>query len=273
MDTECVLWDVTDGVCTITFNRPERNNAQTPELERRFVALLRQADRDISVKAVIVTGAGRSFCPGGDVANLDAIAGGDGFDEQIPRVLARYGVAVRKPVVAAVNGACAGSGLVYALSSDVRYASSTAKFGTAFVRIGLAAERAMSWYLPRIVGLGAALDLLLSGRVIGAEEALELGLVSKVVEPDELMPVTVAWARDVARNCSPRSMAVIKAQTYRDTSIDLMQSIGESADSTFQLLSNPDLLEGVEAFRSRRPPEFAPLDPPPFSWDVPGGGS
>jgi enoyl-CoA hydratase/carnithine racemase len=266
MSDDIVLWEVKDGVGIITLNRPERHNAQSQPLERRYVDLLAQADRDPDVRVVVITGAGPAFCVGGDMDSLEQ----GGWDEQIPRVLTRFNVSVRKPVVAAVNGACAGSGLVYALSSDIRFASTTAKFATGFVRLGLAAERGVSWYLPQIVGLASALDMLLSGRVVLADEALEMGLVNKVVPPEKLMDTALEWAFEVAERCSPNAMAVIKAQVYRDTSLQLMQGIAESADATYRLLQTPELEEGIAAFREKRAPKFPPLGAPSLTAGIPG---
>ncbi|HVX23174.1 MAG TPA: enoyl-CoA hydratase-related protein [Acidimicrobiales bacterium] len=270
MSDDPVLWDVEEGVGIITLNRPERHNAQDQALERKYVDVLEEADRNPDVRVVVVTGAGPAFCVGGDFDTLDEIAETGGFfDEQIPRVLTRFNASIRKPVVAAVNGAAAGSGMVYAMSADLRFASTKAKFATGFARLGLAAERGMSWYLTQIVGLGTALDLLLTGRVVLAEEALRLGLVSRVVPADELLDTTLAWAHDVIEKCSPSAMAVIKAQCYRDTSLHLFQGIAESADITFRLLGGPDLAEGIEAFREKRQAKFPPLDPPSLTAGTP----
>jgi enoyl-CoA hydratase/carnithine racemase len=270
MSDDLILWDIEDGVGIVTFNRPERHNAQNQTFERQYIEILAEADQNPDVRVVLVTGAGRAFCVGGDFDTLDEIAAtGDFFDEQLPRVLTRFNASVRKPVIAAVNGAAAGSGMVYALSADVRFASTQAKFATGFARLGLAAERGASWYLTQIVGLGTALDLLLSGRVVLADEAERLGLVSRVVPPEQLLDTALSWAHEVIGKCSPNAMAVIKAQCYRDTSLHLLQGIAESADITFRLLRGPDLEEGVNAFREKRPAKFPPLDPPSLTAGTP----
>jgi enoyl-CoA hydratase/carnithine racemase len=145
MSEDRILWQIDDGVGIITFNRPDHHNAQDVAFERQYVDTLAEADRNPEVRAVLVTGAGPAFCVGGGFTVLDDIAQTGGhFDEQIPRALSRFTASVRKPVIAAVNGAAAGSGMVYGMSADVRFASTQAKFATGFARLGPAAERGLS---------------------------------------------------------------------------------------------------------------------------------
>jgi enoyl-CoA hydratase/carnithine racemase len=168
-------------------------------------------------------------------------------------------MAVRKPVIAAINGACAGMGLTLALACDVRFAADGAKFTTSFARRGLIAEYGISWILPRIVGNGVAMDLLLSGRVVLADEAARLGLVNDVVAPDELLPRAIGYAEDIAAYCAPSSLAVIKQQVYADT----MASVFEASDRAEKLMHEsmlrPDFIEGITSFFEKRPPNFPPL--------------
>jgi len=167
---------------------------------------------------------------------------------------------VPKPVVCAINGACAGLGLITALLSDVRFAARDAKITTAFVRRGLPAEEAVSWILPRVVGHAVALDLLLSGRVVLGDEAAELGLVHRALPRDELLLAAQAYARDIAENCSPIAMAAAKAQVYRDWTRALYDSRLESRRRVAELKkASSDFREGVESFVEKRPARFEPL--------------
>lgn len=247
------------GVLLLTLNRPERNNAWTPELEEAYFGSLLAAAEDPTVRVIVVTGAGKSFCPGLDalVLSESATAGKPiTAARRWPMTVARL---IPKPVIAAVNGAAAGLGFVQVAAADLRFASTSAKFATAFSRRGLPAEHSLSWLLPRLIGTGAAMDLLLSSRAIGAEEAKAIGLVNAVYEPDELLPATLAYAHDLAANCSPSSMAAIKGQVR----LDLDRGAEEARLSAFvtvaELASQPDFKEGVASFVERRPPQFEGL--------------
>ena len=257
-ESRCVLLDVAgDGVATLTLNRPHRNNAWNPVLERRFYQLLDEADGDDRVRAVVLTGAGRSFCPGVDSQRLAGIAGRalDLTGRISPAVTATF----RKPLIAAVNGACAGLGLVQALMCDVRFAARGAKFATSFSRRGLAGEYGMTWLLPRLIGTERALDLLISGRTIDADEAKELGLVSRVTEPGEVVAAATAYARDLAANCSPASMALIKHQVLTDLDATHEQAMRRAYRAMAVLAQGPDFREGMDSFIQKRPPKFPPL--------------
>ena len=168
-DEDLVLTEVdADGVATFTLNRPERRNAWTAPMENRYFDLLAAADADPAVRVGVLTGAGTSFCPGMDMSRLAEVAGPVNISARRPQYAPRL---FRKPLIAAINGACAGIGLTQALMCDVRFAARGARFSTAFARRGLGAEYGMSWVLPRYVGVGNALDLLLSSRVFEADEA------------------------------------------------------------------------------------------------------
>jgi enoyl-CoA hydratase/carnithine racemase len=254
---EVVLYEARDGVATLTLNRPDRLNAWTTELEARYFGLPESCDGDPEVRVIIVTGAGKGFCAGADMDMLRGI--GSGSAPVHSRKPQTYPLTIRKPILAAINGACAGLGLVHALMCDLRFAAAGAKLTTAFVRRGLIAEHGISWVLPRVVGPSRALDLLLSGRVVLAEEALGMGLVDRVVAPQELLDTVTAYARDLAANCSPTSMAAIKHQVYRHYETDLAAALRESNELMVASLKRPDFKEGVASFVERRPPRFAPL--------------
>lgn len=259
-----VLWQVVDGVATLSLNRPEANNAQNVEMERRFQELLVRADDDPEVRAIIVTGVGRTFCVGGDAAMAKDIIAAGGWAESIPHPMARFGIGVRKPVVAAINGACAGAGLVWAVSCDVRFAARGAKLSAAFPRRGCVAERGLSWTLPRLIGMGHASDLLLSGRTVLADEAQAIGLVNRTTAPEDLITVAREWAVDVAANCSPTAMATIKRQLQQDTQGDFAGALARSSDDVLVATTgDTDFREGFLSFLERRPASFGPLPPSP----------
>ncbi|HZT66908.1 MAG TPA: enoyl-CoA hydratase [Acidimicrobiales bacterium] len=258
---EVVLHRVEDGVAVLTLNRPDRLNAWTSAMERRYFDLLAQAAGDPEVRVVVVTGAGRGFCAGVDMDDLDAIGEAGSVQGDWDRRPQTFPLSVRKPLIAAINGACAGLGLVQALMCDLRFAAAGAKLTTAFARRGLVAEHGISWVLPRLVGPARALDLLLSGRVVLAEEALALGLVNRVVEADSLLATVLDYARDVAANCSPASVAAMKSQVYRHLQTDLATAMDESNRLMAESLRAADFREGVASFVERRPPKFEPLDP------------
>lgn len=266
-DQDLVLYEVDgDGVATVTLNRPERKNAWSIPMERRFFALLDEAAEDPAVRVVVITGAGRAFCPGMDVQRLEQNAQpGQSLNLQarVPMYSRRN---MPKPLIAAVNGACAGIGLVQALICDIRFAARGARFTTAFTRRGLAGEYNMPYVLPRVVGLENALDLLLSGRVFDADEAKELGLVSRVVEPEDLLDAARAYARDIARNCSPRAMAVVRHQVYGDLDRDFTGALARSYSAMEFFAGSPDFREGVASFVEKREPKFEGL-PPDFDPD------
>lgn len=248
------------AVLVLTFNRPDRLNAWTNAMEDQYFDALEAAEADPEVRAIVVTGAGRGFCAGADMGDLAGAS--DASDSEIDRPRPRHlPMTIRKPVIAAVNGAAAGLGFVETLFCDVRFASPDALFITAFVRRGLVAEYGVSWLLPRLVGHGRAADLLLSGRRVGGEEAFRIGLVEHLVPADELLDRAVAYAADLAASCSPWSMATIKTQLALDAERGLAASV-EDADTLMRAsFRGADLTEGVASFTERRPPAFAPLGP------------
>jgi len=264
-DDDPVLLDLADGIATLTLNRPDRLNAWTGGLEQRYFDLLDQCGADPGVRVIVVTGAGRGFCAGADMDMLQGIGadttGRAAGETAAPRRHQWHTTTIPKPVIAAINGACAGIGLCQALMADVRFAAAGAKLTTAFARRGLIAEHGISWTLPHLIGPSRALDLLLSGRVFLAEEAAEMGIVSKVLRGDQLLAHTYAYAAELASSCSPASMAVMKRQVWAAMS----QGMAEATDDSYPLMSRSlraaDFREGVQSFVQKRPPHFAPLDP------------
>ncbi|MGE0879228.1 MAG: enoyl-CoA hydratase [Acidimicrobiia bacterium] len=268
MSDSVVLYEVRDdGVAVITLNRPDRMNAWTHELDELYFATLQKANADTNVRAVVVTGSGRGFSAGADMEILQGLDGERPPTALSPKTgrplpfkhLQHEVLSVNKPVIAAINGAAAGMSLVQALLCDVRFAAAGAKFTFAFSQRGLAAEYGASWILPRIVGVSTALDLLFSSRVILAEEAKELGIVQRVVPGDQLLEEAIAYAANLAANCAPRSMAVIKRQVYRHIGMEMQDAMDETFEVMVDLITGPDFKEGVASFVEKRSPNFNPV--------------
>jgi enoyl-CoA hydratase/carnithine racemase len=270
LDLHAIRYDVDDGVAVVTLARPDRLNAWTARMEHEYAWALTHADADDAVQVVVITGAGRGFCAGADTKALDRISEAGDYDEATPRPpedvpdLATGEVhllpsRLRKPVIAAVNGPAAGVGFVLMCSADIRFAAEGAKLTTSFARLGLPAEHGVSWVLVRLLGPGRAADLLLSSRVVLAEEAATMGLVNVVLPADELMPHTLAYAKRMATELSPSSLAVIKRQIYDDLQRDQRAALQWSVDEMKRMVKEPDFVEGAAALGQRRPPRFGPL--------------
>jgi len=272
---ETLLTETQDGVLTVTLNRPDRLNAFTTQMMLDLLELFDAIDADDGVRAVVVTGAGRGFCAGADLKRLHAISVGNRSSVVVPELAAdpgdpavgdsfrgtyTYLMSIRKPIVAAVNGACAGMAVPISLCCDVRFASDRAVFTTAFSRRGLVAEWGLSWLLPRVVGPAHALDLLFSARKVEAAEAERIGLVNRVVPHDELAPFVRAWAEDVAAHCSPASMRIMKRQVYQNLTDSLGDAERESIRLMVESFDRPDFREGVMSFLEKRPPKFQRLE-------------
>jgi enoyl-CoA hydratase/carnithine racemase len=255
---QVVRYESADSIATVTLNRPDRLNAWTPEMSVQYFDALERATGDPQVRAIVVTGAGRGFCAGADMDLLQSVGGGEASVGEVRWVPTRM-LEVPKPIIGAVNGACAGYGLVIALMCDIRFAAAGARFTSAFVRRGLIAEYGISWLLPRLIGTARALDVLLSGRVFLAEEAGEMGLVNRVVAPEAVVADAQAYARDLALNCSPASMAVIKRQVYGHLHGELGGALEESLRLMDRSLAGEDFREGVASYLEQRPPRFGPL--------------
>jgi enoyl-CoA hydratase/carnithine racemase len=270
MELKSTSYAVTDRVATITLSRPQRLNAWTGRMHTEYRHLLAQAAEDSEVRVVVVTGAGRAFCAGADAQALEGHVANGGYDPGTPSDLATpgYGVderfdcdfayhfGVPKPIIAAINGPAAGVGFALACYCDLRIGAAGAKLTTSHGRLGLPAEFGLSWLLPRLIGTARALDLLLTSRVVLAEEAAEMGLLRAVVAPDELAGEVATLAGELATRVAPSSMAASKRQVYVDLHRSVRESI-EGADASLrEMMTSPEFEEGVAALRAKRPPAF-----------------
>jgi enoyl-CoA hydratase/carnithine racemase len=274
-----LIYDVADGVATLTLNRPDKLNAWTGEMGTAVRAAMEAAEADENVRVIILTGAGRGFCAGADMSLLKELAA-NGSSGAATRVLghqrqSRFGEessakqprpdylgtysyfpSINKPVIAAINGPAVGLGFILTLYCDLRFASDQAKFGTAFARRGLIAEYGIAWILPRLIGPANALDLLLSARIVDAAEASRMGLVNRVFPAEAFLENVRAYAMELVKSVSPRSMAVIKRQVYHG----LLESLEEAAASAeieiVESLRSEDFKEGVAHFVEKRAPRF-----------------
>lgn len=248
-------------VLTITWNRPEVLNAWTPAMERTYLALLADADQDDNIRAIIVTGAGRGFCAGADLSR-SAVGRAAAPAPLPPRDRGTYPPTMSVPVIAAVNGACAGVGLAMALQADIRFVAEDAKLTTAFTRRGLIAEHGAAWHLERLVGRGRALDLLLTARMFSGREAYTYGLAEFCLPADQVLAQATAYAHTLASDCSPRAMAKVKQQLYDDPQHPAFEALLRADHATRESFTWPDLIEGISAWQEKRPPRF-----PSFSLD------
>ena len=286
--TEEVRCEVADGVMTITLARPEKLNAFTRKMAEGMMAAFNRADADDAVRAVIVTGAGRAYCAGADLAaggatfdlsrrlTAEAIgraeSGGDVTDiRDLGGVLSLRIFACLKPVIAAVNGAAVGVGATMLLPMDIRLASTAARFGFPFVRRGIVPEACSSWFLPRAVGIQRAMEWVATGRVFPAEEALAAGLVRSLHAPQDLLPAAREIAAEVTREAAPVSVALARQMMWRMLGAGHpMEAHRQESRLLFDLGRGPDVREGVTSFLEKRPPHFpsrVSADmPPTFPW-------
>ena len=252
-----ILSELRDGVLVVTLNRPERLNASTPELLRLYTETLLAAADDGRVRVIVVTGAGRGFCAGADTGVLGKLADGAPRPAKLRRHW--FVTEIPKPVIAAINGPCVGVGFVMAMMCDMRFAADTATAGPVFAKLGLPAENGLAWILPRVVGYARAFEVLNSGKLYAGEDLLRLGLVNEVVPAQDLMRHTMEIATAMARNCSPRSFATIKAQLHQGFDTSLREADRLSEQVVQKCLAADDFKEAMRSRKEKRPPEFAPL--------------
>ena len=274
---EDILYEVKDRVAVVTLNRPDKLNAWTAPMQASVKRAIVDAANDDNVRVIVVTGAGRGFCAGADMGNLQQIRPQNWNERDLaradnevevpksnlgPDVGAHYGgrfgylMSIRKPIIAAINGPCAGIGLVFTLYCDLRFAGSDAKFTTAFAQRGLIAEHGISWLLPRITGTSNALDLLFSARKFGAEEAERVGLVNRAFQQETFMANVMEYARLLADTVSPRAMAVMKAQVWKALYQDLSDAIAIGDAEMQKSFATEDFKEGVAHFVEKRAARF-----------------
>ncbi len=270
---EHIKYEVSDPVAVISLNRPEALNAITGRMQAELRHALSAAETDDQVVGIVLTGEGRGFSAGADIGGLQATAtgtgGGGGEDlshlEAKPgnsdmgsdfEVTFSYLLSIRKPLIAAVNGACAGLGFVFACLCDMRFVERQAKFTSAFVNRGLIAEHGSSWILPRLLGPAKALDLLWSGRKFTGEEAERLGLADRLCEEGTSKNQASDYIKMLAETAAPQSIKVIKSQIYRHMNMSLGDAMRESNELMAHSLQQDDFKEGVASFVERRPPNF-----------------
>jgi enoyl-CoA hydratase/carnithine racemase len=253
-----VLSERRDQVLLVTLNRPSRLNAWTDELEELYFDVLSGAEADPSVRAIVVTGAGRGFCAGADMNDLKDVTNGS------PRLSSRtrsrdVPLTIRKPLIGAINGVAAGLGFIEALYFDVRFGCPNTRFTSAFARRGLIAEYGIAWLLPRIVGMSRANDLLLSGRMVGADEAFRIGLLDYLVEDADVLSSALDYANELVAFCSPQSMATIKDQMQRSAGSGYEESVEDAGKLMVEAFRLPDSTEGVASYLEKRSPQFPDL--------------
>ncbi len=278
MGYEQILYEVDDPVATITLNRPEFLNAFTTQMGHELRHAVGAAERDRNVVGIVITGAGRGFCAGADMKMLsgigegseappgegaqagtlaDADAGDPSWGDDL-RGTYTYLMSVPKPIIAAINGPIAGMAVPIALACDLRFMANDAVLTVAFSQRGLIAEWGVGWLLPRLVGSGAALDLLFSSRKVDGVECERLGLVNRAVDGD-VAAVAQDYIRDLAAKCSPSSLAVMKRQVYQQLHAGLGEKEREAQELMVESFGRPDFNEGVQSFLQKRPPKFQRL--------------
>ena len=275
MSESTVLYKVENKIATITLNRPEQHNAMNYDLATDLHEAMFQADADESVRVIVLTGAGKSFCVGADVGAIKkstpaATAGGaakpknmgtlywplDPSQRHDYQATHNYFPLIGKPIVCMINGAAAGVGLSYACFTDMRFAAADVSFAAAFVQRGIAAEWGMAWILPKLIGHGNASDFILSGRKIKAPEAQQMGLINRAVPKEQLVETTYSYAAEMAKWCAPVSLRLQKRQLWES----YFQTLGESnmmfKDFSKICYATEDVREAMTSFLEKRVPEF-----------------
>lgn len=260
--TDELLFTVEDGIATIRLNRPERLNAFTPTMLDAWAEAIETAKRDPAVRVVVLTGTGRGFCSGGDVRAMGERhrEGETAFQRKtavherihrIPRLLEDFD----KPYIVAINGVATGAGLDMALMGDIRFAAKNARMAETYIRVGLVAGDGGTWFLPRLVGVAKALELLWTGEFVDADEALRIGLVSAVLPDEQLMPHTYAFARKLAGQPA-LTLRLMKRAVYQGLRLDLRAALDMASSHLGVISTTSDHREAVAAFNEKRPPNF-----------------
>jgi len=271
MEWKAVRYEAGDGVGLITLNRPHRSNAWTGRMAFEYRTAMQLAERDERVGVIVVTGEGRQFCVGADTRALDRFAQTGEYESGVRDPLPEPGdpghpaygtvfgfpLAVPKPVIAAVNGAVAGVGFVLASFCDIRFGAAGAKWTPSGSRLGLPAEHAISWILPRLIGYGRAAEWLFSSRVVLSEEAQTMGLVHAVHPPEKVLEATLAYARALVDEAAPSSLRTTKRQLTMDLFRPLAESAEEANRLVEEMIGSPDYRQGIKALIEKRPPGFA----------------
>ena len=277
MNFQEILVNTDKGVTTITLNRPDKLNAWTPNMGNEVKSAIETAGQDKECRCIIVTGSGRGFCAGADMSGLKNRADGSGakpieVDMEIKSYQADKGLGpdiiddfegrfaymynCPKPIIAMINGACAGIGLIFTLYADLRFVNQDAKLTTAFASRGLIAEHGIAWMLPRLIGEANALDLLLTARIFKGDEAASLGLANRSLPSEELASYVNNYAENMALKTSPRSLAIMKRQIRASYSQTFIKSLEEANEQMFSSFEEFDFKEGVNSFMEKRPPKF-----------------
>jgi enoyl-CoA hydratase/carnithine racemase len=267
-----IIYTVDGAAAIISFNRPDKLNALTRKTLLEMQNAIGEAEQDQNIVGIILTGEGRGFCSGMDLEVVNA-ATSDGIEDR-PTERAPAGdpsmgsdfedgltflMSVRKPVIAAVNGPCAGYGLSIALFCDLRFVADSVRFTTAFSKLGLVAEHGQSWILPRLIGPAKALDLFWSSKKLTAVEAMEIGMVDRVVPVEQVVSDAVTYIQELAQNNAPYSLMRMKRQVYRHLNMSLGDAMAETNELMVESLKRSDVAEGVSAFTEQRAPNFKPL--------------
>ena len=261
MTYECLLYEVKDGIATLTLNRPDRLNALGGTLRQDLFDAVTRAGADPDVRVMVLTGAGKGFCSGGDVKAMGEAKAGRRERPLIEKIapgrdrtlLAMH--EVPQPIIAAVNGAAIGAGMNLALGCDIRIASTQAKFSQAFVKRGLHPDWGGTYFLPRVVGMAKACEMIFTGDLVDAAEALRLGIVSRVVAPDELLPAAYDLARRIAAG-PPVAIRLAKRSLYANADLDLRGALQIETMAQNICFETEDSTEGIRAFAEKRAPVF-----------------
>jgi enoyl-CoA hydratase/carnithine racemase len=272
-----ITYEISGSAAIITLNRPKQMNSWTPAMATELRHAMAQAEDDKDAFGIVLTGAGKAFCAGADMGELQKLKAQGGFSkrdetdvsfdanpgapETMPEGFGKgaysYFATIRKPIIAAVNGAVAGVGLPCALFCDMRFFGESGYVSSSFAKRGLIAEAGTAWILPKLVGLDTAFDILWSSRRVYGKEAKELKLATRVYPDEDLLNETIAYINNLAENCSPASIAGMKGQLYRDLFRDPTESFKEAHRMTKATLKTSDFREGVQSFMEKRKPEFS----------------